>query len=158
MIPIFEKVKRKHPGLELWFVGEGPSAPKLKEKAKGAVFLGLLNKDELVKVYSEAGILVLPSNFDTFGCVVLEGLSCGLPVAAYKTKGPKDIVEHGVSGYLGQNHKELGEYISGYFDDETTRKKMSIEAVERSRKYKASRIMESFMADIKLSTAAFMTT
>jgi glycosyltransferase involved in cell wall biosynthesis len=40
---------------------------------------------------------------DTFGIVMIEALANGLPVAAYNVTGPKDIVEQGKTGYLGNN-------------------------------------------------------
>ena len=35
----------------------------------------------------------MPSLTDTFGIVIIEGLQCGTPVAAYPVTGPKDILE-----------------------------------------------------------------
>ena len=38
--------------------------------------------DEIVKAYSAADIFIMPSYAETFGLVILEALSCGLPVIA----------------------------------------------------------------------------
>ena len=34
---------------------------------------------------------------------MIEALANGLPVAAYRVTGPVDIVEEGITGYLGDN-------------------------------------------------------
>jgi glycosyltransferase involved in cell wall biosynthesis len=33
-------------------------------------------------------------------------MACGLPVAAFDAPGPKDVVTHGVDGFLGGNLQE----------------------------------------------------
>ena len=42
---------------------------------------------------------------DTFGIVVIEALSCGVPVAAYPVTGPIDIIEDGITGSLDNDLK-----------------------------------------------------
>ncbi len=81
LVPIAEIVRKTHPDLEVWFVDEGPSNGKAEKTSLASPVLrmvGWVEKKELTRIYSEAGILVLPSTFDTFGC--------GLPVAAYRSK------------------------------------------------------------------------
>jgi glycosyltransferase involved in cell wall biosynthesis len=50
-----------------------------------------------------ADVFCFPSKTDTFGIVLIEAMSLGLPVAAYPVTGPIDIVEPGVSGILGDS-------------------------------------------------------
>lgn len=73
-------------------VGDGPALAELRERFPGAVFLGALSGDELAAAYRSADCFVFPSRTDTFGLVVIEALSCGLPVAAYPVAGPIDIL------------------------------------------------------------------
>ncbi|HEX3095613.1 MAG TPA: glycosyltransferase, partial [Patescibacteria group bacterium] len=40
---------------------------------------------------------------ETFGISLIEGLACGLPIAAYNVQGPKDIITSGVDGFLGED-------------------------------------------------------
>jgi hypothetical protein len=50
--------------------------------------------------YAAADILVVPSRYEPFGMVVLEGMLHGLPVVAAEVGGPADILEHGRTGLL----------------------------------------------------------
>lgn len=42
----------------------------------------------------------------SFGLVIIEALACGVPVAAYPVRGPLDIIEEGVTGYLNEDLKQ----------------------------------------------------
>ena len=41
---------------------------------------------------ADADVFVFPSLTDTFGLVLLEALSCGVPVAAFPVRGPIDVI------------------------------------------------------------------
>jgi len=49
--------------------------------------------------YSAADVFVAPSRMDAFGKTLAESLACGTPVVCFDATGPKDIVEHKVTGY-----------------------------------------------------------
>ena len=61
-----------------------------------------LDADAMADWYSRADILVGPSWYEPFGMVVLEGMLHGLAVAASDVGGPREILEHGVTGLLFQ--------------------------------------------------------
>ena len=93
------------PGTKL-VMGEGPQKPFLeKTYGKTTKFMGILKQQALVDVLSVCDVMVFPSKTDTFGLVMIEALACGLPVAAYNVSGPKDIIEIGVDGYMGDDLK-----------------------------------------------------
>jgi glycosyltransferase involved in cell wall biosynthesis len=48
-------------------------------------------------------VFVFPSLTDTFGLVLLEAMSCGVPVAAFPVTGPIDVVQNGITGALNQD-------------------------------------------------------
>lgn len=87
--------------------GGGPELEALKRRYSGrAVFVyenGYSVDDEFLNLVSCADVCVMPSKTETFGLVVLEALSCSLPVAAYDVMGPKDIIVNGVHGFLGED-------------------------------------------------------
>jgi glycosyltransferase involved in cell wall biosynthesis len=63
--------------------------------------VGHLDDDELLaNVYSSADVLVAPSILEPFGKTLIEAMACGTPVVAFDNGGPRDIVEHKVSGFL----------------------------------------------------------
>jgi len=63
-------------------------------------FTGWLAPREVAAWYCAADILVVPSWYEPFGMVILEGMLYGLPIAASAVGGPKEILEHGRTGLL----------------------------------------------------------
>ena len=93
-------------GYKKILVGDGPYLSTLKSKYPDVEFTGFIAHNELVNLYNKADVFVFPSMFDTFGLVILEAMACGLPVAAYDVPSPSDIVQNGVTGFLGNNLEE----------------------------------------------------
>jgi glycosyltransferase involved in cell wall biosynthesis len=73
-------------------VGDGPLHKQLMKKFPAICFVGEKYGDELVRYYQLADVFIFPSDTDPFGLVLLEALSCGLPVAAKPVNGPKHII------------------------------------------------------------------
>ena len=147
---IYSKVKEHNPDLKLVIAGAGPAEEELKAALPNAKFLGWIKHDDLPKIYAAADLLVLPSKFDTFSCVVLESLSCGLPVIAYKTKGPKDIIQHEENGYVVSSRNEMARSINEYFANEEQQAAFKASAIERAKYFAKDRIMKDFLKDVEL--------
>ena len=73
-------------------VGDGPQLDDLRAQHPEAIFLGLRRGAELAALYRSADVFVFPSRTDTFGNVMIEALSSGVPVAAYPVSGPIDVL------------------------------------------------------------------
>jgi glycogen(starch) synthase len=63
-------------------------------------FTGWLRPAELAEWYAAADVLVVPSRYEPFGMVVLEGMLYGLPIAASAVGGPAEILEDERTGLL----------------------------------------------------------
>jgi glycosyltransferase involved in cell wall biosynthesis len=83
-----------------WVVGTGPALERIRGKYPQANYLGVLEREELARVYAAADVFVFPSKTDTFGLVLLEAMACGLPVAAYPVTGPRDVIGDSKAGVL----------------------------------------------------------
>jgi glycosyltransferase involved in cell wall biosynthesis len=78
---------------------------------------------------------VNPFELEHFGLTTAEAMSAGCVPVVINKGGQKEIIENGVNGFLWDTSEQLIEktiYLSDY-DDE--RKKMSIRAMEKARKY-----------------------
>ncbi|GBE29736.1 capsular glucan synthase [bacterium BMS3Bbin04] len=100
----------RHTDARLKIVGGGKLEPKYARRVKriakplidkGIVsFTGPKRGKELAELYSESDVLVVPSSYEGFGIVYLEGMAYGLPAIGSAAGGAREIIEDGVNGYL----------------------------------------------------------
>jgi hypothetical protein len=58
------------------------------------------NSPELLRLYAEADVFVLPTRAECFGIATVEALASGLPAIMSNVGGAADIVDHGATGWL----------------------------------------------------------
>ncbi|MDD4821830.1 MAG: glycosyltransferase [Bacteroidales bacterium] len=147
---IYKAIQQKHPDIRLVVVGQGPAKRQLQEELPEARYYDWIEHTMLPEIYSSADLLLFPSRFDTFSCVVLEALSCGLPVVAYRTKGPKDIIIHEENGFLVENEKEMSETAINYLNNKKQHESFRAAAIQRAKNYNVNTILNNFIREIGL--------
>jgi glycosyltransferase involved in cell wall biosynthesis len=84
--------------VNLLIVGEGPLKASLCDKVhqlglNGRIHLfGSATRLEVKELLNSSDAFVLSSKYETFGVVIIEALSCGLPVLSTKCGGPETII------------------------------------------------------------------
>lgn len=147
---IVANVKKSIPDIRIVIAGCGPSENLLKEKLPEAKFLGWIDHNRLAQCYLGLDLFVFPSRFDTFGNVILESFIHGMPAVVYNCKGPKDIVEHGVNGFLAEDIQQMSDQIIQFFSHDSDRNSMRDNAIRRAKEYRAEPIMQQFLSDLGL--------
>jgi glycogen(starch) synthase len=99
-------------------------------------FTGWLTPSEVARWYCVADILVVPSWYEPFGMVVLEGLLHGLAIAAAAVGGPAEILEHERTGILfpPRDAKTLAEAILRLAKDLPLREQIALAGAEQVRR------------------------
>ncbi len=106
MIEAFYKLTKNYNNIELRIAGSGEEEKALIHLVRKynihdkVIFLGGLNRAQIIKEFQKANVFLLPSLVETFGVVVIEAMSCGLPVIATKCGGPESIIKNDKLGYL----------------------------------------------------------
>jgi glycosyltransferase involved in cell wall biosynthesis len=98
------------------------------------VFLhGSLDREPLMKKLNQAHILVVPSSYEGFGIVYLEGMCFGLPAIGTTAGAASEIITDGVDGFLIQpeNANQLAEHLRLLKDRRGILTQMSLAARER---------------------------
>jgi glycosyltransferase involved in cell wall biosynthesis len=118
---------QKHSNVRLAIVGDGPARATLEKKFSGTptVFTGYLYDEELAQAYASADIFTFPGANETFGNVVIEAMSSGLPVLVPNSGGLLDFVEDGINSLLfdAENPEDMNLAIQQFLaEPELTRK------------------------------------
>jgi len=92
-----------HKSFRFLIVGHGGDEAWLRERLPKAEFAGVLRGEALSTAYANMDLFVFPSHTDTFGNVVLEALSSGVPAIVTPDGGPKTIVRDGVTGRIAED-------------------------------------------------------
>ena len=122
----------ERPDVSFIFVGKGRDLDRLKQKTKKMgledrfKFLGQVEKNRLVEIYQDADIFVFPSYHEGLPAVVLEAMSCGLPVIATDVRGNQDLISAGENGILvpPRSPSEIAKAITTLIEDEKLKEKL----------------------------------
>ncbi len=96
-------------------------------------FQGALNNEQLLEKLRQAHLLVVPSSYEGFGIVYLEGMCFGLPAIGTTAGAAGEIIEHGKTGYLIQpnDHQTLATYLCQLASNRSLLTKLSLNARRR---------------------------
>lgn len=72
-----------------------------KDSPANVRILGLIPHEKMKEVIQRAAVVISPVK-ETFGLLNLESMAAGTPVLGYNYGGNKDLIQHGVSGYLAR--------------------------------------------------------
>lgn len=148
----FKRLAENRDDVRLILAGEGPFTAELRQqfaKVPNVEFLGHRNDAELLRLYRESDLLIFPSRTDTLGQAVMEAQACGLPAIVSNEGGPKETVEHNVTGLVLASTDPAGwaAAIDDLLSDEPRRLRMSRAAAERMSTQGFAQSFEKFWQD-----------
>jgi len=115
----------KEPRVKLLIVGEGDQKLSYQTLAEflgitqRVVFVGLIKQTNLPSIYRLARVFVLPSyEVESFGVVLAEAMSCGVPVITTKLPGPCEVVGEAGLTVPVNDVKTLAEAITTILTDD----------------------------------------
>jgi glycosyltransferase involved in cell wall biosynthesis len=108
---------------DLWIKTE------VQKSGLGAVvdIVGIKQGEALIEEYHDADIFVLPSRFDTYGVVVHEAASCGLPLLISRHAGAAEaLVKDGMNGWVidPEDTDEFSRLLKALIEDPGLRERM----------------------------------
>jgi len=98
--------------IHLTVIGDGPDRTEFEKHCQTnglndyVTLTGSLSHKKTLKHLADADILVLPSEMETVGRVLLEGQDVGTPVVATSVGGIPDVIDHTDNGMLAEETAE----------------------------------------------------
>jgi glycosyltransferase involved in cell wall biosynthesis len=107
------------------FVGSGDQEKDLRDQISVCGLGGIIHQvgqvayQNLGAYYRAADVFVFPTYEDTWGLVLLEAMAFGKPVLCSKYAGSREMVRHGVNGFIFDpyNPEELAQYMAQFSED-----------------------------------------
>lgn len=157
LLEAWSMVEKERPDWQLAIYGMGERAPY--EKLAAELNLDMTrchlngSTDNIEKEYSESSLFVLSSRFEGFGMVLVEAMSCALPVVSFACPcGPRDIVNNGEDGLLVENGnvEQLSQSILSLIKDDDRRKQMGKTARINAQRFDINIIAERWQQQFKM--------
>lgn len=101
IVQAFVQAQKVRPDAVLQVVGDGKKRAEMEMLAarylppESVRFHGYLSKPELAALMRRASGFLLPSDVETFGCVLMEAMACGCPVLTTRVGGIPAVVREG---------------------------------------------------------------
>lgn len=153
LIDIWAIVNKKYPNWRLSIYGEGGKKKRLQNQINQldldkCIELNEPTKD-VEKELINSSVYVMSSNYEGFGLVLVEAMSCGLPAISFDCKcGPKDIITEGEDGFLIKmnDNNAFAEKLCLLIENEELRYSMGQRAAENMNRFHIDKVMPQWIS------------
>lgn len=145
-------------GWKISVAGDGKDREKFEQEiaSKGLqnnfIIKGSLKEEKLIEHYFLSDIFIVTSRWEGFGLVITEAMSMGLPVVAFDSQGPREII--GVGNKYGLliengNSEKLFDAINSLITDKNLRSYYSDQSLKRASNYQIENIIPQWLSIIE---------
>ena len=158
LIDVFALVHMVYPDWKLNIVGDGEEKDKIISKINkyglddSIIMHGFLNSESVGKILSESSIYLMTSFTESFGIVLLEAFSYGVPCVAFDSaEGANEIISNNWDGYLikDRNIDEMAKRVCNLIGNYSRRFIMGQNAIKKANKYSLEEVREKWIKIIK---------
>lgn len=158
LIDVFKLVNEKHNDWTLHIVGDGAEKEKIKEKIKEnnleekVILHGYLTKKEIEPLLKKSSIYTMTSFTESFGIVLLEAYSFGIPCIAFDSaEGAREIIDNNKNGFLIKNRdkNKMAKKIIELINNQEKRKEIGNKGLQQVEEYDIEKVKEKWINIIK---------
>lgn len=160
LLKIYNRLRKEYPDWKLDIVGDGAERENLenyikKNSLEDVVTLhGFQGKDYIDKLLHDSSIYVMTSYTESFGIVLIEAMSHGVPCIAFDSaEGAREIINSGENGYLikNRNFDAMCMKMGTLINNQNERIKIGKQARDSVRKYTSDVVGEEWFTLIEES-------
>ncbi|WHY75859.1 N-acetyl-alpha-D-glucosaminyl L-malate synthase BshA [Neobacillus sp. WH10] len=150
VVKTFAKISTIMPA-KLLLVGDGPEITTVCKLVRQlsiedqVIFLG--KQENLEELYSISDLMLLLSEKESFGLVVLEAMACGVPCIGTNVGGMPEVILHGETGYICEvsDIEDIARKAISLLTDSKLHQQFSCQSINTVRtKFKAEQIVEQY--------------
>ena len=154
LLTIYNKLSKKHTNWTLDIIGDGEEREKLENYIKNhnlenkVTLHGFQNKEYIDKILNKSSIYLMTSHTESFGIVLIEAMSHGLPCIAFSSaEGARELIDSGKTGYLikNRNFKAYIKKVEDLMKSEEIRKKIGKEGRNSIKKYTGEEVINKWL-------------
>lgn len=158
LIEVFNKVSKKNNDWILNIVGDGEERTSIENKIKElklenkVILHGFRDKEYINELLSKSSIYIMTSFKESFGIVLLEAQSFGIPCVAFDSaRGATEIIHDGIDGIFveDRNIEEMAKSIDKLINDEELRKRYGENGRKNSFNYSFNNIQQKWFEFIE---------
>jgi glycosyltransferase involved in cell wall biosynthesis len=147
IVELWNEIENDYPDWKLIIVGDGEKRQEVetlisKLNLQRIEITGFKNP---LEYYKRASILLLTSEYEGFGLVIVEGMTFGIvPVVYGSYSAVYDIIDNGKDGFITNmpySQQETVNCIKTLIENENLRREMALNAIEKSKKFSLASII-----------------
>ena len=160
LLKVYKRLKKDYPEWTLDIVGDGVERENIEEFIKNneleenVTLHGFQGKEYIDKLLNKSSIYLMTSYTESFGIVLIEAMSHGVPCIAYDSaEGAREIINSGENGYLikHRNLEAMVKKIEDLIKDKKERIRIGSQARESVKKYTSDVVSEEWFTLIEES-------
>ena len=155
LLEIWSEVVKQEPDWKLLLIGDGDEKENLLSLAQklgienSVVFKGALAHEKVLDEMTKSSIYLMTSYSECFPFVLIEAMSCGLPVIAFNVRvGPRVIVKDGENGILLKDKDNIAfkDAVLSLIRDNNTREIYSKNAIDTANDFTEENIVKEWIS------------
>ncbi len=151
LLRLYNILVKEYPDWSLDIVGDGPEREKLEDYIKShnlfdkVTLHGYQGREYIDKLLNKSSIYLMTSYTESFGIVLIEAMSHGLPCIAFSSaEGARELIDSGRTGYLikNRNNRAYIQKVEDLINDIDARKRIGHESRKNVKKYNGEEVVK----------------
>lgn len=154
LVKVFNFVNKVYPDWHLSIVGDGPENKNINKfildngLSDAVTMHGFQSPKERDKLLLNSSIYAMTSLTESFGLVLIEAMSYGLPCIAFDSaRGAHEIIDDGANGYLVENRdmQVMAQTIIKLIADDKLRQKLGLAAYKKALTFSTNNVKKEWL-------------
>jgi len=121
---IAAKLNKQRDDIEFIWIGGGEEEDVTMLDKAGVQVTGMLDRKEALELIPSLDIYFQTSAYEGLSLALREAQASGIPAVVTKIPGNDEVVQHGETGYVGENEEILTEFLVSLIDSKSDRQKL----------------------------------